>query len=92
MGLKVKVGKLYLRDKDVMKAEVDAREIELPKAWEEMGIKERRDALRTDELKNMIVAKKLKEGSTIDKIKDIVPVSEELKAIMSEVNDRGRGT
>ena len=90
MGGKIKVGQLQKKDDEEMKAEVDAREIELPKDWGEMGIKERRDALRRDELKNLALEEKVREGAVVKDIKEIVPMSEEMKAIMAEVNSRGK--
>ena len=69
-----------------MRAEIEAREIALPAEWEKMGIKDRRDVLRTDELKQWILQGKAREGIQLSNVTQIVPESEEMQALIGELN------
>ena len=81
MGGAVKAGKLFGKHDDATKAETEARQIELPKAWGDLSTKEERDLLRVNEMRRLTAEGKTRGGIDVSDIKQIVPVSDELKAL-----------
>ena len=86
MGGAVKAGKLFGKHDDATKAETEARQIELPKAWGDLSTKEERDLLCVDEMKQPMAKGKARDGINVSDVKQIVPVSDELKALMPIFN------
>ena len=70
------------------KAEIDARQIELPKDFKKMTMKERRDILQRDELKERAAMGLAREGLRQEDISDIIPISEEMKALILILAER----
>ena len=78
--------KLTLKYDNEMKLEAEARQIVLAKEWKEMDLKEKRDALRLDEMKHLMAAGKCRDGMQVKDVKQIVPVSDALIALMAILN------
>ncbi len=74
-----------------IKAEIEARGIELAKPFEELSTYERRDVLRVDELKIRSAMGLAREGLSKKDITDIVPISNELKAVLLALNEANGG-
>ena len=78
------LSKLTLQYDTQIKAELEAREIVLPKPFEDLKQAEKKDLLKRDEMKVLAAADKAKEGIAKDKVTEIVPVSDEMIALMNE--------
>ncbi len=87
MGGAIKWGTIVVKYDAVMRAELEARGVELPKEYSEMSWKEKKAVLRLDEMKRVAAEGKGRDGIKVTKITDIVPISNEMIAKMAEMND-----
>ena len=68
------MGVIVKEYKSKIKAESDARQIELPKDYKKMSMKERRDVLHRDELKERAAMGLAREGLRKEDITGIIPI------------------
>ena len=87
-GGKIKLSELFVKHRNIMEAEAIARGIdfeELPNTWDKLSLKDMRDALRTDELKNRTILQLVAADTKVGDMKDIAPVSNEMNALLKEL-------
>ena len=87
MGGAVKMTALTNKVDTVIFAEVSIHQIELTNDWSNLSIKEKCDILRKDEMKRLAAEGKDRDGIKIDDIKQIIPVSDAMIAMMEALSE-----
>ena len=72
-------------DKEIF-VEVRERQIKLTNDWKNISIKDKHDILRKDEMEHLAAEDKACDGIKIDDIKQIIPVLDEMIAMMETLN------